>query len=250
MDHAAELAEQNRLLADLVFAAEPSTPVPTCPGWTMLQLLRHVGRGDRWAAQIIRDRADGYLDPRQVPDGRPPDDPSDARDWLIAGPRTLLDAVQTAGPDTLVWTFLGPRPAQWWVRRRLHEATVHGADAALATGSSYALSADLSADGIDEWLDRLVVELAAAPTMAIDDGVAIALEATDIDGAEYRSWHVHGLSKGIAWHRGGAGEPAQTRLSGTATQLFLALVRRYIVDDAQFQGDEEVWRRWLAGTPL
>ena len=95
-----------------------------------------------------------------------------------------------------------------------------------------------------------MVELAAAPTVAIDDGFAIALEATDIDRAEYGSWHIHGLSKGIAWHRGGSGEPAQTRLSGTATQLFLALVRRYIVDDAQFQGDEEVWRTWLAGTPL
>jgi hypothetical protein len=98
VDHANKLAEQNRLLADLVFAAEPSTPVPTCPGWTILQLLRHVGRGDHWAAQIIRDRADGYLDPRQVPDGRPPDDASGARDWLIASSRTVLEAALLRRP--------------------------------------------------------------------------------------------------------------------------------------------------------
>jgi hypothetical protein len=28
-------------------------PVPTCPGWTFRQLATHVGRGHRWAAQIV-----------------------------------------------------------------------------------------------------------------------------------------------------------------------------------------------------
>jgi hypothetical protein len=59
VDYGAALIEQNRLLADVLLAADPATPVPTCPGWTLLQLLRHVGRGDRWAAQIIRERATG-----------------------------------------------------------------------------------------------------------------------------------------------------------------------------------------------
>jgi uncharacterized protein (TIGR03083 family) len=249
VDYAAALTEQNRLLADVVLAADPATPVPTCPGWTLLQLLRHVGRGDRWAAQIIRERPATYLDPRQVPDGRPPDDPAGARDWLIAGARTVLDAVDGAGSDTVVWTFLGPRPARWWVRRRLHEATVHRADATLATGGSYTLSADLSADGIDEWLDRLEVELAAAPTAAIEDGATIALHATDLN-ADAGTWLIRGLPTGIAWNRGNAGGPAQTRLTGSAAELFLALVRRSDVDSSQLDGDADVWRRWLAATPL
>src|SRR5271167_3001041 len=125
MDYAAALIEQNRLFGEAVFAADLSTAIPTCPGWTLLQLLRHVGRGDRWAAQIIRDRAGSDLDPRLVPDGRPPSDTD------------------------------GPRPAGWWVRRRLHEATVHRADAAIAVGKPYELPPELAADGIDEWLERL-----------------------------------------------------------------------------------------------
>ena len=28
-------------------------PVPTCPGWTFRQLATHLGRGHRWAAQIV-----------------------------------------------------------------------------------------------------------------------------------------------------------------------------------------------------
>ena len=55
--------------------------------------------------------------------------------WLRSGPRLLLDAVDATGPQTPVWTFLGPRPAAWWIRRRLHETLVHRADAALALGA-------------------------------------------------------------------------------------------------------------------
>ncbi len=62
MDYAAALTGQSQQLAELLRDADWSVPVPTCPGWTLLQLLRHVGRGDRWAAQIITDRADTSLD--------------------------------------------------------------------------------------------------------------------------------------------------------------------------------------------
>ena len=75
MDYAAALTGQNQELGELLRDADWSVPVPTCPGWTLLQLLRHVGRGDRWAAQIITDRADTSLDPRSVRDGKPPATP-------------------------------------------------------------------------------------------------------------------------------------------------------------------------------
>ena len=155
MDYAAALIGQNQMLGELLRDADWSMPVPTCPGWTLLQLLRHVGRGDRWAAQIIADRADASLDPRLVRDGRPPADVPGGVRWLSESPRTLLAAVEAVGPDTEVSTFLGPKAAAWWVRRRLHEATVHRADAAIALGAPYELSAELAADGITEWLARL-----------------------------------------------------------------------------------------------
>ena len=75
MDYAAALLEQNRAFGELIRSGDPSAPVPTCPGWSLSQLFRHVGRGDRWAAQIVADRVDHYLDPRTVEGGKPPPDP-------------------------------------------------------------------------------------------------------------------------------------------------------------------------------
>ena len=134
-----QFLEQNRAFGEVIRSGDPSTPVPTCPGWSLAQLFRHVGRGDRWAAQIVADRVDHYLDPRAVEGGKPPPDPDEAISWLHGGAQRLVDAVEQVGVETPVWTFLGSRPAYWWVRRRLHEATVHRADAALALGLDYAL---------------------------------------------------------------------------------------------------------------
>jgi uncharacterized protein (TIGR03083 family) len=156
VDYSAALIEQNDLFAQVVLSAESETSIPNCPGWTVRHLVRHVGRAHRWAAQVMTTGADVTLDPRSVPDGRPPDDSDGARAWLHACPEVLLDAVeQVGGPDVIVATFSGPRPARLWIRRLLHETTVHRADAALAVREPYELDPELAADGIDEWLGRL-----------------------------------------------------------------------------------------------
>jgi hypothetical protein len=45
-------------------------PVPTCPGWTFRQLATHLGRGHRWAAQIVATRAATPIPLREVADGK------------------------------------------------------------------------------------------------------------------------------------------------------------------------------------
>jgi uncharacterized protein (TIGR03083 family) len=249
VDYVAALLEQNEFFGELIRDADPSTPVPTCPGWTIKQLFRHVGRGHRWAAQIVRDREETYLDPRAVRDGKPPTDPDGAIEWLHGSARALVDAVTDAGEDTPVWTFLGPRPAAWWVRRRLHEATVHRADAAVALGVPYDLAAPLAADAISEWLDRLTAEQRDGRPAPLDAGVTLHLHATD-DLGPAGEWVIRADEHGISWDHGhGKGI---TAVRGRAVDVLLALVRRRSAADAAVQilGDQKVWTNWLDRTPL
>ena len=178
MDFRAALLDQTRDFGQLIRSADPSTPVPTCPDWTLRQLLRHVGRGNRWAAQIIDDRRTERLDQRDVREGKPPEDPDAAIDWLNEGAQLIINAVDHVGPETRVWTFIGARPCGWWIRRRLHEATVHRADAAFALGLDYELSPELAADGISEWIERVSVQARRQP-LPLELGRTLHMHATD-----------------------------------------------------------------------
>ena len=251
MDYAVAFLEQNRAFGEVIRGGDEAAPVPSCPGWSLSQLFRHVGRGDRWAAQIVADRLDHALDPRAVEGGKPPSDPDEAIAWLHGGAQRLNDAVEKVGVETPVWTFLGSRPAYWWVRRRLHEATVHRADAALALGLEYTLTPELAADGIGEWLERVASVAGSddAP-LPLESGNSIHLHATDPGLGAAGEWTIHTDGGRISWLHGH--DKGTVALRGGAVDLLLAVVRRVQAADtgiAMF-GDASVWQNWLDRTPF
>ena len=249
MDFRAALLDQTRDFGELIRSADPSTPVPTCPDWTLRQLFRHVGRGNRWAAQIIADRRRDPLDPHDVREGKPPDDPEVAIDWLNNGAQLIIDAVDRIGPETRVWTFLGARPCGWWIRRRLHEVTVHSADAALALGLDYALPPELAADAISEWIELMAVQ-AKPQSPPLERGRTLHLHATDDGLGPTGEWTIVSDEEGIGWsHDHGKGDAA---VRGPANDLLLAIVRRRTAAEAGVEifGDTAVWDGWLEHTPF
>ncbi|MFL0181927.1 MULTISPECIES: maleylpyruvate isomerase family mycothiol-dependent enzyme [unclassified Mycobacterium] len=251
MDYAAALLDETRAFGGLIRAGDPQLAIPTCPEWNLTQLFRHFGRGNRWAAQIVADRMDGPLDPRDVVDGKPPAEPDAALDWLHDGAQRVLDAVAHAGPETPAWTFMGPRPASWWVRRRLHEATVHRADAALALGVDFALSPELAADGIGELLDLIPTLIARnGQTLPLAEGHSVHLHATDDGLGPAGEWTISRPSgtDTVSWsHEHGKGSVA---LRGPARDLFLAVMRRVPIADTDIAifGDAAVWQNWVDHT--
>ncbi len=251
MDYATAFLNENRAFSELFHDVDESRPVPTCPDWSLNQLFRHVGRGDRWAAQIVKDKLDHYLDPRSVEGGKPPPDPGDAISWLHGGAQRLVDAVELSGVETPVWTFLGPRPANWWIRRRLHEVAVHRADAAITIGSEFTLEADVAADGLTEWLERVAIQAGSdGATLPLDDGNTLHLHATDPGLGEAGEWTLRVDENGISWsHEHGKGSAA---LRGGATELLLAMTRRVCIADTDIElfGDHAVWQNWLDRTPF
>ena len=216
--------------------------------------MRHVGRGDRWCAQIVAEQSMEFIDPRTVEGGKPPAGRDNEIAWLQAGPRQLLDAVAATGPETSVWTFLGPRPAKWWIRRRLHEVLVHRADAAIALGIEYQVDPALAADAITEWLERVEIQAddegPAGGDRPLGDGQSVHLHATDPGLGKAGEWTLLGRPDGIAVaHEHGK---ATTALRGPARSLLLAVVRRRSAaqEGLEIFGDAGVWDTWLARTPF
>lgn len=248
VDFESALIDENAAFAELFRGSDPNTPVPTCPEWTLDQLMRHVGRGDRWCAQIVAEQSGEFIDPRTVSDGKPPADPDGAIAWLHQGPRRLIEAVADVGPDAPVWTFLGPRPASWWIRRRLHETVVHRADAALALGLPFQIDPAVAADAITEYLERVVIRADQSGERPLQDGQTLHLHATDA-GAD-GEWTVLGRPDGIAFDREHG--KATVALRGPARDLLLAIVRRTEADERELEmfGDRAVWDTWLARTPF
>lgn len=249
VDFRAALLDQTEAFGELMRSADPSTPVPTCPDWTLRQLFRHVGRGNRWAAQIIADRRSEPLDPREVPEGKPPDDPDAAITWLNGGAQQVIIAVEQVGSDARVWTFLGTRPAGWWIRRRVHEVLVHHLDAALAVGKDIEVPAELAADAISEWLELMSVQ-AKRQTPPVAPGRTLHLHATDPGLGPTGEWTIVNDEDGVGWtHEHGKGDVA---LRGPVKDLLLVLTRRRQVDDTGIEvfGDKALWDVWLERTPF
>lgn len=248
MDLRAALLEQTRAFGDLIRSGDPATPVPTCGEWTLRQLFRHVGRGNRWAAQIVAGRRTEPLDPRDVRNGKPPDDPDAAIEWLNDGAQAIIDAVNRVGSDARVWTFMGSRPAGFWVRRRLHEVVVHRADAALALGRGYELPPELAADAVSEWIELMASQ--KLPQTPVDLGQKLHLHAAEASLGPTGEWTVVHDDDGVWWSHNH--EKGDVAVRGSATDLLMALTRRRTAADVGVEvvGDAGVWDRWLGRTPF
>jgi uncharacterized protein (TIGR03083 family) len=220
-------------------------PVPTCPGWTFRQLATHVGRGHRWAAQIVSTRATMPIPTREVADGKLPQDPAQHAPWLNAGAERVVEAVTAAGSD-LVWTLTGVGPASFWARRRAHEAAVHLADAQLAAGRDVDLAPEAAADGIDEWLGLV----AARAQDLRGDGQSLHFHATDPGLSGTGEWLVTRTPSGVTVARGHG--KADVAVRGPAASLLLVLTRRLPPSDPGIEilGEQELLIHWLQHTPF
>ncbi|WP_229401661.1 maleylpyruvate isomerase family mycothiol-dependent enzyme [Micromonospora okii] len=259
-DLCARLVAQTDLLAAHLAGADLTTPVPSCPGWNVGQLGRHLGGGQRWAESIVRER----------PAGPPPDDffrdltpyaredPAVLGPWLAEGARGLAGALSAAGPDDSIWTPLPPDAgtgpgalgvgSTFWGRRFTHETLVHRADAALALGVEFVVDAPVALDAVDEWmaLGSLPVMLDFHPRQRelLGPGRTVHLHATDVPGAA-AEWLVDLTGEVITWRR--SHEKAAVAVRGPLTELLLVVYRRRPVTAGTVEvvGDGGLLDFWL-----
>jgi uncharacterized protein (TIGR03083 family) len=127
-------------------------PVPTCPDWTVADLVRHQGRVFRWISGMVEAGAQEFVSPKGLNEQAKTADPLP---WVEEGAEQALGILKSADPESAVWNWLdgGPAPARFWWRRMAHETVVHRVDAEAAAGlESRVEPAELASDGIDEFL--------------------------------------------------------------------------------------------------
>lgn len=187
--HRAELATQTCLLRSCVEGADMTVPVPTCPGWTLGQLLRHVGGTHHWAESVVRTRATGPVPEDLVNDvsAYADADPEAMDAWVAEGAAGLADALRAAGPAARVWTPGPGGTTAFWARRMLFEAVVHRADASWAVGAEFTVDDDVAVDGIDEWMGFGTVPEVIEPRPGVPRCSAPAAPCTSADRARHRA---------------------------------------------------------------
>lgn len=247
------LAQAEKFRALPAAGTDPGARVPTCPDWTLEDLVRHVGRALRWTEHIVRTRATAEIPMDQVPGVEGPEERGDAdalARWLEESASVVAGALRAAGPDAYAWSWAGRHDAGFWARRMCHELVVHGADAALAAGRApEPVAPDVAADALEEWLEIVRFVQRALPDGPAKDlrapGRTIHLHATDTDPALNAEWVIELPDEGITWRRGH--EKATVALRGPLTSVLLVLYRRLPLDTPEVQvlGDRAVLEFWL-----
>jgi uncharacterized protein (TIGR03083 family) len=210
------LAADFARLRDIAATTELSRQVPSCPDWTLADLVQHVGAVYLHKVECMRLGTNPRPWP---PEGLEAEDP---RALLERGYAALDAEFASRAPESAAFTWYAPdQTVGFWIRRMAQETVIHRVDAELAAGVDLApIPKDLALDGIDEFLVAFV-EFGSrswpedyADVLPTADGRSVRLDAAGSswlvrptpEGVEVRVSDVDGASATVA------GEPTDLLL--------------------------------------
>jgi uncharacterized protein (TIGR03083 family) len=148
-DRYLELVESDTRRLATVARRDLDTAVPTCPGWTVRDLVLHTAKV--YLHKIACTRLG--VAPKEPEEWPPPPPEGDPVDHLQASLDELLSLFSERGPDAPSATWLpDDQTVGFWYRRMAHEAAVHRVDAEAAFDQITPVAPDLAVDGVDELL--------------------------------------------------------------------------------------------------
>ncbi|GAB2988452.1 maleylpyruvate isomerase family mycothiol-dependent enzyme [Saccharothrix stipae] len=232
MDHVAVVEEYSEAFTEAV-EGNLGAPVPSCPGWTVDDLVAHLAEVQAWWTAVVL--AKGAYPDEEAARRAADTGPDRVEGWREISARYAAvqrEYLRAAGPDAPVWVWWNDQErdtAAALASRQAHEAVVHCWDAQRAAGAVKSIPAELAADGVDEFLERFLHGSAWEGGSAV-----LELAATDT-GAR---WWL-GTDGTVKPRRLPEGEgTADARVTGTAEQLYLLLWRRLGVAEVTVTGDD------------
>lgn len=222
--------------------ADLAAAVPTCPEWTVLDLVHHLGGLYRWisahAGRGVTDRPDMELRERLMTSDLP--DPEQAVTWWDEQATSLIKLLEVLDPQLPAWNWAPQaKVASFWHRRMAHETAVHRWDIQMAQGLAEPIESRLAVDGVSEVLDTMLpAGRRKGPT---DRFGVVQLIATDVD----LEWFLRLRGEGVALLDTATildhtDPDEQAVAAGTASDLDLALWGRVGFDVLEISGDESL----------
>src|SRR5688572_20759689 len=236
-EHLRQFRLDGHRMADLA-AGDLAAPVPTCPDWTLADLIEHTGVVHRWQAAVVRDDPPDFPDPatwRFLPEDEAPSE------WFRRGVDEAIEVMAAADPDAPRWSWAGPTTVAWYPRRICQETLVHRIDAELAAAAPITpVDPALAVDGVDEMFDVFI-------PLFVDErvggsGETVHLHATDTEG----EWLVTMRSDRVEVTRGHAKGDAAFRAA--ALDLLMLVWGREPLGQVERFGDDAVAEKFIAAT--
>ena len=237
----------------LAGGADLTAPVTSCPGWTVRDLVVHLGTVHWWSGATVRaatpdERTRGMS---AVTRSAPPASEGVAAlaDWYTGLAAEMLAAFTDTDPGAPAWTFSGPGRADFWLRRQLHEALVHRWDienSLHGPAATTPVSEDVAVDTVDEFCTVMRPHMADhVPPLAVTirlRGIPHAPEGSAAVGLATGAEPVGATALGgLEWQLPGPDGAAGVEVAGPPETLALLLWGRVGADAAglEITGDRD-----------
>jgi uncharacterized protein (TIGR03083 family) len=226
------LDQDYRRLRSVTAGADLAAIVPTCPEWTMADLVRHVGAVYLHKVECLRLGTNPEVWP---PPGLNGEEPLALLDRAYA---ELVAEFTKRGAEAPAFTWYEPdQTVGFWIRRMAQETVIHRVDGELTAGFDLApIPADLAEDGVDEFLVAFIEFGAKAwlddfeDVLATADGRSVRIETPDA------AWLVRPTPEGIDVRVSDV-DSADAVVRADPTDLLLWLWNRMSDDTVAITGD-------------
>jgi len=212
--------------------------VPSCPEWTVTDLVHHLGEVYEHKTLCIRLGAE----PKPWPPERGTTTPLTRMRTGLGNLLAEFTGREAASP---AYTWYDPdQTVGFWARRMAQETAVHRADAELAAGVEITpIAEDIAVDGVDELLNIFFAWAVenwpeeCAPVLAEGTGKPVVIATGD------REFTVKMTPESVTVTEEESGEEAAVRISGDPTDVLLWLWRRVPDEKVTIEGDTEEAQR-------
>ncbi|MFW0787264.1 maleylpyruvate isomerase family mycothiol-dependent enzyme [Gordonia sp. CPCC 206044] len=244
MDRLAVIAAEAQRLAEVVAGVDPATRCPTCPDWTVADLLWHVIEVHTFWGAILADRVTDAAELANVEQSKPsrPDTVPEMLGLRARMTARLIEQLEKRDDAERCWSWWPDDQTVGFTRRmQTYEATMHRVDAELAAGVTVNPIAVAVAEGaIDHAVDVMwgampggarYTSAGVVEFVAVDTGRRWQVEVgrwADDGGAESAP------TEGARATRAGVGEPTATAAARTVDLALWAWTRGGV---AQTDGD-------------